>query len=132
MISMPLIADPGQVQNIDVIAVPHGSDWHRWTALPGEVIGTWSGGQVRVALALIASLPEAEQMRCFTPTYGIRVRDETSVLAEVAFCFQCRNAKAIPSAATPDLPAWFTFDPRSEPAQRLLRLFRECGRPSAR
>ena len=130
---MPLIADARQIQNIDVVAVAlnRSPDWNRWTAVPGEVVGTWSGENVRVALALIASLPEAEQMRCFTPSYGIRLRAGTSVLAEVAFCFRCHNALGLPSAHTPNLPNWFTFDPDSTPAQQLLRLFRECGRPAS-
>ena len=83
--------------------------------------------QVRVALGLVASLPEAEQMRCFIPRFGIRVRAGATVLAEVAFCFSCHNAKAFPSAHTPDLPDWFTFDPASPPAQELLRLFHACA-----
>jgi hypothetical protein len=73
-------------------------------------------------------LPEAEQMRCFTPSYGIRLRTETSVLAEVAFCFQCRNALVLNAAHIPNLPDWFTFDPNSTPAQQLLRMFREHAR----
>jgi hypothetical protein len=127
---MPLIADAGLVRTIDVIAVAFDRcrDWSRWTAVPGDVVGTWGGEQARRAIELIAALPEAEQMRCFTPRYGIRVRTETSVLAEVAFCFQCRNALALPGPRTPSLPNWFTFDPDSAPGQQLLELFRECDR----
>jgi hypothetical protein len=69
-------------------------------------------------------LPEDEQMRCFNPQYGIRLRSGTTVLAEVAFCFRCHNALVIPSAHTPGLTTWFTFDPDSSPAQELLRLLR--------
>jgi hypothetical protein len=129
---MPLIADAQQVESIDVVAVAldRSPDWNRWTAVPGDVVGTWRGENVRVALALIASLPEAEQMRCFTPSYGIRLRAETAVLAEVAFCFQCRNALVLNAAHTPNLLGWFTFDPNSPPAQQLLRLFREYARPA--
>ena len=130
---MPLIADARQVQNIEVVAVAldRFPNWSRWTAVPGDVVGTWSGEKVRVTLALIASLPEAEQMRCFVPSYGIRLRTETSVLAEVAFCFQCHNALGVPSAHTANLPSWFTFDPDSTPAQQLLRMFRECVRTAS-
>jgi len=131
---MPLIADAGQVQDIDVVAVALGRspNWSQWTALPGEVIGTWSGETVGVALELIAALPEAEQMRCFTPSYGIRLRTGTAVLAEVAFCFRCRNALALPTAHTPNVPGWFTFDPGSAPAQQLLQMFRDCAGASGR
>jgi len=127
---MPLIADPGQVTTIDVVAVALGRspDWSQWTAVPGDVVGTWSGETVHAALELIAALPVAEQMRCFTPSYGIRLRADTSVLAEVAFCFQCNNALGLPTAHTPNVPGWFTFDPASVPAQRLFQMFRECGR----
>jgi hypothetical protein len=130
---MPLAADPGQVHTIDVIAVAidRYPDWNRWTAVPGDVVGTWAGEKVRRALELIAALPEAEQMRCFVPSYGIRLRTESSVLAEVAFCFRCHNALAFPGEHTPNLANWFTFDPDSAPARHLLALFRESGRPAS-
>ncbi|WP_203834263.1 hypothetical protein [Winogradskya humida] len=115
------------MEQIDVVSVAPGEgDWDRWTALPGEVIGTWTGERVREVLDLVAALPEGEQMRCFVPRYGIRVRSESAVIAEVAFCFRCRNALVIPSEQAPGLPTWFTFDPESSPAQELLRLFRAC------
>src|SRR4051794_40217453 len=98
---MLLIADPHAVRQIDVVAVAPDDDFYRWAALPGEVIATWSGDQVRLALGLVASLPEAEQMRCFMPRFGIRVRADSTVMAEVAFCFSCHNAMAFPSEHTP-------------------------------
>jgi hypothetical protein len=121
---VPLIADPQAVKQIDVVRVASDDASSRWPALPGNVIGTWTGDDVRVALELVASLPEAEQMRCFNPRYGIRVRADSVVLAEVAFCFSCHNALAFPTEHTPHLPGWFTFDPDSPPALELLRLFR--------
>jgi hypothetical protein len=124
---MPLIIEPEVVGQIDVVAVALDDSWSRWRGVPGEVIGTWSGDRVRVALGLVASLPEAEQMRCFVPRYGMRMRAESLVLAEVAFCFKCHNAKVFRSDHTPQLPNWFTFDPDSPPAQELLRLFRACS-----
>src|SRR3954469_14589440 len=124
---MPLLTGPQEVRHIDVVAVALDRDtnWGRWKTLPGEVIGTWSGESVRVALGLVASLPESEQMRCFAPRYGMRLRAESVVLAEVAFCFSCHNGMGLPSEHTPQLPKWFTFDPDSAPAQELLTLFRE-------
>jgi len=124
---MPLIIEPEAVGQIDVIAVAPDNDWSSWRGVPGEVIGRWSSDRVRVVLGLVASLPAAEQMRCFVPRYGIRLRAESLVLAEVAFCFRCRNAMVFPSEHTPQLPKWLTFDPDSPPAQELLRLFRACS-----
>ena len=76
-------------------------------------------------------MPDAEQMRCFVPRFGIRVRSDTTLLAEVAFCFSCRNAMAFPSEHTPQLPRWFAFDPHSSAAQELLRMFRSCASGSS-
>ncbi|GAA2590820.1 hypothetical protein GCM10010435_81900 [Winogradskya consettensis] len=126
---MPVIADVRDVEQIDVVAVAPregGGDWARWAVVPGKVIGTWTGARVREVLDLVAALPEDEQMRCFNPRYGIRVRSEAAVLSEVALCFSCHNALVIPSEHTPGLLTWFTFDPESPPAQELLRLFRAC------
>jgi hypothetical protein len=75
----------------------------------------------------VAALPEAEQMRCFVPGFAVRLRSGAVVLAEVAFCFRCRNAMGVPSEHSPKAPGWFTFDPDSEPAQELLGRFRALG-----
>jgi hypothetical protein len=122
---MPPIADRDEVQEIDVIAVDLERDkgWSQWTSVPGDNIGTWTGEQVEVVLNLVAALPEAEQMRCFVPRFAVRLRNGPVVLAEVAFCFRCRNAMGIPSPHSPKTPTWFTFDPDSEPARELLRRF---------
>ncbi|WP_173082735.1 hypothetical protein [Phytohabitans rumicis] len=43
-----------------------------------------------------------------------------AVLAEIAFCFRCRNAKVLwPDGSR--RPTWFTVDPDSKPAQDLLQ-----------
>lgn len=123
---MPLIAEPRAVDRIDVLTIRTAEIFDRWATLPGDVIGTWSGDRIRVVLDLVAALPASEQMRCFLPRYGIRVHAGPVVLAEVAFCFRCHNARALPSEHTPQLPRSFTFDPDSPPAQELLRLFRIC------
>jgi hypothetical protein len=67
-------------------------------------------------------------MRCFVPRFAVRLRNGAVVLAEVAFCFRCHNALVIPSQRGPETPAWFTFDPDSEPAQELLRRFQSFER----
>ena len=129
---MPVIVDADHVREIDVVAVDleRDGDWSRWRTVPGEVIGTWTGQQAQVVLDLVAALPEAEQMRCFIPRFALRLRSEAVVLAEVAFCFQCHNALGISSRYSPKTPAWFTFDPDSEPAQDLLRRFRALDHPT--
>jgi hypothetical protein len=117
---MPMIADPEVADRIDVVAVDLSGDWSRWRALPGTVIGSWSGDRVREVLGLVAALPEDEQMRCFVPRYGIRVLAGPSVLAEAAFCFRCHNGLIFPLAGAS--PQRFTFDPDSRPARELLAL----------
>jgi hypothetical protein len=88
----------------------------------------WDDSQVEAVLGLAAALPEAEQARCFIPGYAIRIRDAEGVLAEVAFCFRCRNAKVLwPRATSGAALTWFAFDPDSQPAQQLLRRFRAYG-----
>ena len=129
---MPLIAEPRAVDRIDVVSIRAAGIREQRATLPGDVIGTWRGGRFRVALDLVAALPPSEQMRCFLPRYGIRVHAGSSVLAEVAFCFRCHNARALPSEHTPHRPSWFTFDPDSPPAQELLHLFRTTDRPADR
>lgn len=126
---MPVIAEPEAVREIDVIAVDLDlrGDWGQWSAVPGDVIGTWTNDQVNEVLDLVAALPAAEQMRCFLPRFAVRLRSGPTVLAEVAFCFRCHNAMGIPSPHNPGTPRWFTFDPDSEPAQELLRRFRALG-----
>jgi hypothetical protein len=124
---MPIIAEAQQVGEIDLIDVDleRDPDWSGWKAVPGEVVGTWDGESVVTVLGLVAALPEAEQMRCFVPGYAIRLRRGPLTLAEVAFCFRCRNALGLPSAHSPQTPTWFTFNPDSEPARQLLRLFKD-------
>jgi hypothetical protein len=123
---VPTIADPTQVDEIDVVAVAFDKDrdWSRWTTVPGDTVGTVGGDLVAKVLGLVEALPESEPMRCFVPGYAVRLRRGPRTVAEVAFCFDCHNAKGLPSDLSPQTPTWFTFDPDSEPAQELLRLFR--------
>lgn len=84
---MPVLADPQAVREIDVIAVdldPY-RDWSQWSAVPRDVIGPWTNEQVEEVLDLVAALPAAEQMRCFVPSFAVRLRSRPTVLAEVAF-----------------------------------------------
>ncbi|WP_329104063.1 hypothetical protein OG792_28595 [Micromonospora sp. NBC_01699] len=127
---MPLIEGARDVREIDVIAVELDRDphWGGWDTVPGDVIGTWEDERVHEVLGLVAALPEAEGMRCFVPSYAIRLRRGWSTLAEVAFCFQCHNGLLLTSGiADTDM---FTFDPDSKPAVELLRRFRALRPPT--
>jgi hypothetical protein len=123
---VPVIADPALVDAIDVVTVDLDDGWAGWTTVPGRVIATWDGERVAAVLDLVAALPESTQMRCFLPRYAIRLRRGARIVAEVAFCFRCRNALGIGSAESPQTPGWFTFDPDSPPARQLKRLFQLC------
>jgi hypothetical protein len=126
---MPVIEGAQNVREIDVIAVALDRDehWGGWDEVPGDVVGTWDDERVHEVLGLVAALPEAERMRCFLPAYAIRLRRGRTVLAEVAFCFQCHNGLLLtPGIADTDM---FTFDPDSKPAQELLRRFRALAPP---
>ncbi|MEV4641419.1 hypothetical protein AB0J80_29150 [Actinoplanes sp. NPDC049548] len=122
---MPVIADPGRVREIDVIEIaPQQSrGWDGRTAVRGAVVATWHGEAARTALALVTALPEAEQERCFLPRYAVRLRSGPTVLAEIAFCFRCRNAGSLSFEPDFVIPGRFTFDPDSGPARQLLALF---------
>ncbi len=126
---MPVIGDPHRVRDIDGVeaSAEQAGGWNGRTAIRGAVAGGWHGEQVHAVLALVAALPEAKQMRCFVPRYAIRLRNGPTVLAEIAFCFRCRNGRAISFQPDFVVPSWFTFDPDSQPARRLLGLFRAAG-----
>lgn len=126
---MPVIADPRLVRDIDVIRIApeQTRGWDGLTAIRGDVIGVWHGEQALAALALVAALPEAQPMRCFLPHYAIRLRNGPTVLAEIAFCFRCRNGRALSHQPDFEVAGWFTFDPDSAPAHQLLALFRTAG-----
>lgn len=131
---MPVIGDPHRVRDIDVIEVAPESirGWDGRTAIRGVVTHAWRGEQVNTVLGLVSALPEAEQMRCFVPRYAIRLRSGTTVIAEIAFCFRCRNGRAISFQPDFVVSEWFTFDPDSQPARQLLSLFRTtAGTPDA-
>jgi|SRR5947207_848671 len=126
---MPTIGDPGRVLAIDVleIAAEQARGWAGRTAVPGTVLHSWDGDQVDTVLSLVTALPEAEQMRCFVPRFALRLRDAATVLAEIAFCFRCRNGATVSFEPGFVAPEWFTFDPDSPPALRLLSLFRTAA-----
>jgi hypothetical protein len=131
---MPTIADAGRVRSVDIleIAPEQVGGWAGRTAVPGAVVGSWTGEQVGAVLSLVTALPEAEQMRCFVPRYALRLRDAATVLGEIAFCFRCRNGATVSFEPEFVGPAWFTFDPDSTPARQLLSLLRAAaGAPAA-
>jgi hypothetical protein len=126
---VPTIGDPARVLVIDVveIAAEQARGWAGRTAVPGAVVDSWGGEQVGAVLSLVTALPEAEQMRCFVPRYALRLRDAAAVLAEIAFCFRCRNGATVSFEPGFVVPGRFTFDPDSPPAVELLSLFRAAA-----
>ncbi|MFI7600161.1 hypothetical protein [Actinoplanes sp. NPDC049681] len=126
---MPVIADPRRVREIDVIRVgpDHSRGWDGRTPVRGVVLEVWHGEQAEAALALAATLPEAQPMRCFLPHYAMRLRNGPTALAEIAFCFRCRNGRALSFPPDFVVAPWFTFDPDSEPARHLLAMFRSAA-----
>jgi hypothetical protein len=126
---MPTIGDPGRVLVIDVLEIvaEQARGWAGRSAVPGAVVDSWDGEQVDAVLSLVTALPQAEQMRCFVPRYALRLRDAASVLAEIAFCFRCRNGAVVSFESGFVGPEWFTFDPDSPPALRLLSLLRTAA-----
>jgi hypothetical protein len=126
---MPVIGSPRQISDIDLMEIGREqlANWNGQAVIEGAVTHTWRGEPVGTVLGLVAALPGAEQMRCFMPRYAIRLRRGPTVLAEVAFCFRCRNGRAVSFQPDFDVPGWFTFDPDSTPARQLLSMFRAVG-----
>src|SRR5438067_9420652 len=115
---MPTIGDPGRVLVIDVLEIvaEQARGWAGRSAAPGAVVDSWDGEQVDAVLSMVTALPEAEQMRCFVPRYALRLRDAAGVLAEIAFCFRCRNGAVVSFERAAWGPEWFAFDPDRPPA----------------
>ena len=65
-------------------SVPNSSEW---IAVPGEVLATVEGPEAQALVGRVAALPDGEQMRCFTPRYGLRIWDAELLLAESVSAF---------------------------------------------
>jgi hypothetical protein len=116
-VDVPALVQPQAVQRVDVIRIPAESipNSFEWVALPGDVLATVEGPEAQSLVARIAALPDGEQMRCFTPRYGLRIWGSELVLAETALCFRCHNALTLIDGQR----GWFTFDADSGAARQL-------------
>ncbi|MET9230482.1 hypothetical protein [Lentzea sp. NPDC003310] len=108
-----------------ITQIPAGtSRAHRleaWT-IQGDLLGTWEGKEASAVLALVAKLPTADPMRCFSPGYAIWAHDANGeVLFDLEFCFGCFWVGVREPGGRQRLVA---FDAGSAPAQELLAGFR--------
>ncbi|MGS2641790.1 hypothetical protein [Streptosporangium sp. LJ11] len=111
-----------RTQRLECVRIEDSSNSHRWTSVPGTIVGTWRDSDAIELLDLVASLPAGERMRCFRPGYGIRAHDADHLLFEIAFCFECNNALFFsPPSGQRDLVG---FKADSRPAQELLSRLR--------
>ena len=115
---MPDLIQPQAVQRVDVIRIPAESvsNSSEWVAVPGDVLATVEGLEAQALVERIAALPDGEQMRCFTPRYGLRIWGTELLLAESALCFRCHNALTLIEGQR----GWFQFDADSDAARLLL------------
>lgn len=91
-----------------------------WT-IQGDLLGSWEGPEVAPVLALVASLPAGDPMRCFTPAYAIWAHGaDGEVLFDLEFCFGCFWVGVREAGERQDLVA---FDAESAPARQLLAWF---------
>ncbi|SNT51471.1 hypothetical protein SAMN05216276_105357 [Streptosporangium subroseum] len=75
-----------RTRRFECVRIEDYSNSHRWTSVPGTIVGTWRDSNGIEVLDLVASLPTGERMRCFRPGYGIEPT------TRITFCFECNNA----------------------------------------
>ena len=66
------------------------------------------------------NLAPGEQDRCHIPPYGLRFHQGDTKILEASICWECNNILI----TLPDGAAGYSFDGKSESAQKLLRLLR--------
>ena len=92
-----------------------------WT-IAGDLLGSWEDAEAAEVLALVASLPAGEPMRCFSPAYAIWAHDaDDEVLFDLEFCFGCFWVGVREAGDRQHLVA---FDAKSTRAQELLARFK--------
>lgn len=113
-----------QIERAEVLLLP--SDYEtvpRKPSIPGRVLAHVVGEQAQKVAALWRSLPQAEQMRCHLPRYGVRFLAD-QFLFEAAICFECSNISIIDNGKH----TWATFDGEAPAARELLTLLRSFDR----
>lgn len=113
-----------EIDGVDVLLLPPDYETvPRKPAIPGRVLARLEGEQARRVAVLWRSLPQAEQMRCHLPRYGVRFLAD-QFLFEAAICFECNNISIIDNGKH----TWATFDGEAPPARELLTLLRSFDR----
>jgi len=81
------------------------------------------GGEASEIAELWRSLPQAEQMRCHIPAYGLRFYRGGQMILEASVCWTCNNIwiRAENSESV------YTFDSSAETSQRLLATLHEIA-----
>ncbi|VVJ16354.1 Uncharacterised protein [Amycolatopsis camponoti] len=119
--------DATDVRRVDLVRVVNSSGWGGWVTVPGETLVSVTGAAASALTALVADLPDGEMMRCFIPSYALRVHGSAGLLCEIAFCFRCHNALVIvPGRGRSRLDG---FDADSPAGQDLLARFRAADGP---
>jgi hypothetical protein len=69
-------------------------------------------------------LPQAEQMRCHIPPYGLRFYGGGQVIIEASVCWLCNNIAVMEKGSG---STYYTFDASAEVSQHLLEKLREIA-----
>ncbi|EOD69635.1 hypothetical protein [Amycolatopsis vancoresmycina] len=124
---MHIPVSPADVRRIELLRVmpsPEGD------VVPIGPLGSVAGPDAVAIAQLVADLPDDEMMRCFNPVYALELHGAAGLLAEIAFCFRCHNARiALPGQDRAEL---IGFDPGSAAGQELLARFKAADRPPNR
>ncbi|MCP2202705.1 hypothetical protein LX90_006422 [Lentzea flava] len=102
------------------VSVARARKLEAWT-VQGDLLGSWVGPDSAAVLALIASFPVAEPMRCYSPAYAILAYSaDDEYLFDLEFCYGCYWVGV---RGPDDRQHLVPFDPESAPAKELLARF---------
>jgi hypothetical protein len=121
---VPVLAEISEVTRIDVLRMTGMPTPETWPPIPGEIVATLSGAEADALLAILAQLPDGEQMRCFIPSHGFRAWTDGRSVAEMAICFKCNNGVILRTEGSRE---WFKFDAQSDVASSLSHTLSKYG-----
>src|SRR5258708_16191664 len=81
-----VLAETSEVTRIDVLRMTGMPTPETWPPIPGETVATLSGAEAEALLALLAQLPDGEQMRCFIPSHRFKPSTNEHTLAAFPSC----------------------------------------------
>src|SRR5258708_18170417 len=122
--TVSVLAETSEVTRIDVLRMTGMPTPETWPPIPGETVATLSGAEAEALLALLAQLPDGEQMRCFIPSHGFRAWTNERSVAELAICFKCNNGVILRTDGSRE---WFKFDAKSDVASSLSHSLSRYG-----